>query len=78
MVAQARLDNVKMGVDEKGRPRSVCFVQLTSVVDSMSLHKSIVTEPLMIDNNLGKKLALHFKSPKFFLLMFVSPTFNVT
>lgn len=55
MVPHARIDSVKMGVDMKGRPRSVCFVQLTSVVDSMSLHKSIVTEPLMIDNNLGKK-----------------------
>ncbi|KAJ1526377.1 hypothetical protein ONE63_009523 [Megalurothrips usitatus] len=50
MLAQTRLDGVKMGVDAKGRPRSVCFVQLTSVTDSMSLHKSLINEPLIIDN----------------------------
>lgn len=53
MIAQARLDGVKMGIDAKGRPRSVCFVQLTSVTDSMALHKSLVNDPLYIDNHQG-------------------------
>ena len=48
---QSRLDGVKMAQDIKGRPRSVCFVQLPSVVDSMALHKSLISEPLNIDNN---------------------------
>ncbi|KAK3923245.1 RNA-binding protein 5 [Frankliniella fusca] len=50
MIAHARIDGVRMGTDAKGRPRSVCFVQLLSVTDSMALHKSLVNEPLIIDN----------------------------
>lgn len=53
LLGQARLDGVKMAQDSKGRPRSVCFVQLPSVVDSMGLHKSLINEPIMIDNNQG-------------------------
>ena len=54
LLGHARLDAVKMAQDSKGRPRSVCFVQLPSVVDSMALHKSLVSEPIMIDNNQGE------------------------